>query len=338
MKILLITGKIKSHSCGVCDYTVKLYDSLKKNKQLNITQKYFKDISFLDLKAADLVILNYPCPEFGKSLMLHLKIFIARMIKTKILYVMHEFTYVKLWRKIAILPFIFLANKIVSVTNEQIKKFPRFLTKKMKFIPIASNLDSSFIEMSNSNEKDEFAISYFGVFYPAKKVENIIEAFSVFLGNNDERGNYVLKLIGGVHSAHRNYIEYLKNLISTKNMESKVEWYLNAPDNEVVSLLGETNVCVLPFEEGVTMRRSTFLTAISMKIPTITTNGKDTPLILNECKSILYANNPNEIAERIKEVEVDYSEYVTEASKSKEVLGLKNWDEIGEEYTKWIYS
>lgn len=333
MKVLFITGKIKKNTCGVCDYSMNLMDSLTKYSNLEIKQLNFNNVKISDIKKSGVIILNYPCPEYGKSLLPHFLIILSKIFSKRIIYVMHEFSYVKVLRKLVILPFILMANNIVSVTEEQIRSFPKFIANKMNFIPIASNITTVKSEKGKDEINKEFIISYFGVFYPAKKVEDIIMAFSKL---STKSKNNKLKLIGAVHPSHVKYVDDLKELIKKENIENCVEWKLNVSDVEVIDDLKNTDVCILPFKEGVTMRRSTFLTAISLEIPTITSLGKDTPFDLKKCKSVLFANNVEDIIRKIIEVKNNYRTYKTEAKNAKGILGFKDWDDIGGEFSELI--
>jgi glycosyltransferase involved in cell wall biosynthesis len=334
MNILIITGKLKQGSCGVCDYTNNLYESIKRVNNQNdntVIMKSVFEIRINDIIKTDVVILNYPCPEYGFSLKPHIMFVLSKLLNKKCIYVMHEFSFINRLRKFSIKPLLLFANKIISVTKEEIGKLKRNIQNKSTFIPIASNFDTSTI-ISNNNI-NEFTISYFGVFYPAKKIEYIIDAINIL----KLKGIKVrLSLIGAEHPKHKNYILALKEKVKSYNLDSQVTFFLNKEEKDVLELLSQSNACVLIFDEGVTMRRSSFLTALELGLNVITTIGRDTPKEITTHKGILLIENIAQLASAVEEL-VDNSDkynYIAEVENKK--IGLVNWKDIGEMYTSLI--
>ncbi len=335
MNLLMITGKLALGSCGVCDYTNNLYNNFP-SRDLLINKKTYKEVKVKDLKLADIILINYPCPEYGYSLMPLLKVLIGKIYGKQIVYVLHEYSYVHFIRKLVILIFLFISNKIVSVTEEEINRMPYFIRRKMKYIPITTNI--KFIENKKKEIKEEknnnlFTITFFGAFYPAKKVEKLIKVVDKLYKDNFKVRLY---LIGAKHPYHLNYLNQLEQLIKENQLEPITYWYIDCPEEKISELLSESDVCVLPFEEGVTLRRGTFLTSIQYSLPVVTTEGKDTPQIIRELRSVFFANDENEMEKILKDIYYNREEYKKIASLAKESLELWDWNKIGVEYYNFI--
>lgn len=325
-KVLLITGELTPGVCGICDYNNRLKEQLEKKEDYEFAMKSFRDVTIKDLRTADTVLLNYPCPHFGLNLTTHLKIFIAKVVGCKIVYGMHEFTYVHILRKFVIFLFLLMADQIFSVTEQEIKRLPRFLRKRTQFVPIASNITRNKHLLSRPDSCSHLTLTYFGAFYPAKKVEHLIlSAQELVASGMDIR----IRLIGARHPQHTDYIVYLEKLITNTDMSFRTEWYIDCEEGRVVELLDSSDVCILPFEEGVTMRRGTFLTCLELGIPVVTTKGQDTPNELLNTGSIFFADDPEGLTEHVERISENPERYRRLAQETKKQLGLVTWEDIG---------
>ncbi|RGR95831.1 glycosyltransferase [Heyndrickxia coagulans] len=328
--IIFLTGNIKKGKCGVCDYTFRLYEKLKSESQFSLQMVNVKDFRLKMLLKTDLIIINYPCPDYGRSILPLFYVIIARLLGKKIIYVMHELTYVKFLRKTVIKSFLIFASRIVSVTNEEIKRLPMKLRKKAKYIPIASNITP---KEGIDSIKGYTVFTYFGVFYPAKEIERIIRAAYLYKKNNR---NFKIRLIGARHPNHSDYIDSLKKMITKYKLKNEIEWYIDCPEYKVANLLNSTDIALLFYNEGVTLRRGSFLTSLENCIPVITNKGVDTPDSLLDYESIIFAESDKNIALQMENVSNNLSHYKKVALKTKKSLGLFTWNEISESYIKLI--
>lgn len=329
-KIVIVSGDLKKGSCGVCDYTSQLYKNLvnKKREDFRIDIVNFKNVSLKVIKENDVFIFNYPCPEYGYNISPFFKLLAARLLRKKVIYVMHEYTYVHILRKIMILSFLYISSKIVSVTQEEINKMNNHLKKKSEFIPIASNLANVKNDRTFKYKSNEIVLTFFGAFYPAKKVEHIIEVTKRLVETGK---NVKLQLIGARHEKHVDYLTKLEKLVNEYNLANFVEWHINCEDSKVISLMENSTVCVMPYEEGVTMRRSTFLTAIDLEIPVITTLGEDTPEIIKGLNSVRFGDSVEEITNEVLLIISNPNLYYESAKDAKNRIS-QSWSKISDSF------
>lgn len=336
MNLLVITGEMSPGGCGICDYNKRMLEELADKETLQVTTKCYKEISRYDLKQANAVFLNYPCPHFEKNFKVHAKLLAAKLLGCKIIYGMHEYSYVHTLRRAAIFLFLLMADRVFSVTKQEIARLPGFIRKKTVFVPISSNVHTGgIVGEPFRSEPGCITVSYFGVFYPAKKIEKLILAAK----QASKEGYPVnVRLIGARHPSHLDYVTALESLVEEAGLADHVSWHFECEENEVVRLLHSSDICVLPYEEGVTMRRGTFLTCLELGVPVITTSGADTPQELLQTESIFFADDVKGIAGCLKHVFQNPDSYRAKARITREKLGLASWKEVGRALERIVLS
>ena len=118
---------------------------------------------------------------------------------------------------------------------------------------------------------------YFGYIFPNKGLETLLRAFHLV----KSRGyNARLVIAGGVpahlYEERFSYLKELEELARTLGVGNEVVWTGQCDwDRDEASLyLHAADVCVLPFDEGVSMNNSTFAAAAAHGRPIISTRGK----------------------------------------------------------------
>jgi glycosyltransferase involved in cell wall biosynthesis len=154
---------------------------------------------------------------------------------------------------------------------------------------------------------DDFVIAYFGVLYRGKGLETLLWAFKKAAG---KRKDAKLVLIGGQanvldgYSYFQEICELSKKLgIERSILAREYEWdsfdgslYLHAAD-----------ACVLPFDQGVTLNRSSFGSAVAHGLPIITTRGStlESPFVDRSNVLLCRPKDPESMAAAIESVICD---------------------------------
>lgn len=353
MKICFIVGAFPNMKCGVGDYTSKLADEMGKNgnevsiitsskasnfysnniKVYNIINEWnFRNLKLIlrQLKEInpDVVNIQYPNGEYKKNLMINfLPFFIKKSIKCILIETVHEYSIFTILGKIRNFISFIKADEIIVVEEEYINEIKKLnKRKKIVFIPIASNIKQSMItEEGISKTKNELAvgdcklISYFGFAIQSKGIEDLLyaikeipEAKLLFLGELNKQDEYQRSLI---------------NLIKELKIEERViiTGFLN--EEMVADYLKSSDVCVLPFKNGVSKRNGSFLAAYNQNIPIVTTT-KDRTF---EKDGVYYTqiNNRKELINNIIKA-LDYKEKI-----NREII---TWDFIAKKYIERIQS
>jgi glycosyltransferase involved in cell wall biosynthesis len=119
----------------------------------------------------------------------------------------------------------------------------------------------------------DFVVAYFGVVYRSKGVETLLKAFQKVATQQPE---VKLALIGGQASVidGSSYFQEIVELSRQLGIEEKMvarEYDWNSLDGSLY--LRAADICVLPFDNGVTLIRSSFAGAAAHGLPIITTRG-----------------------------------------------------------------
>lgn len=122
--------------------------------------------------------------------------------------------------------------------------------------------------------QEDFVVAYFGVVYRSKGLETLLPAFSKIAA---KRKDVKLALIGGQASVldGPSYFQEICDLsrqlgIEDRTVAREYEW--DSSDGSFY--LRAADVCVLPFDNGVTLNRSSLAGAAAHGLPIITTRGK----------------------------------------------------------------
>jgi len=124
---------------------------------------------------------------------------------------------------------------------------------------------------------DVFAILYIGFIHGGKGLESLLRAFALV---SKWRSNMRLVLMGGAIAPESgnpvSYVETLDKLADSLGISDRVTWTGEYSwDSENTSLsLHASDVCVLPFSQGVHLNNSSFACVASHGVPVITTRGE----------------------------------------------------------------
>jgi glycosyltransferase involved in cell wall biosynthesis len=120
--------------------------------------------------------------------------------------------------------------------------------------------------------EDVLVLCYFGFLNSSKGGEELIEA----LDSLAQRGyNVALLMIGGAVGAsdptNRSYLDTVVQSIEEKNLAERVTWtgYLEPP--EVSASFAVADICVLPYRDGASFRRGSFMAALAHGMPIVST-------------------------------------------------------------------
>ena len=121
----------------------------------------------------------------------------------------------------------------------------------------------------------DLLLAYFGYIYPGKGVETLFKAFRVL---SAQRSNVRLMMVGGDIDL-RNHVSYIREVhMMPKEMgiDDKIKWTGGyAWDSDDASgYLRTADICVLPFDGGVSLHNSSFAAAAAHGLPIIATRGE----------------------------------------------------------------
>jgi glycosyltransferase involved in cell wall biosynthesis len=123
-----------------------------------------------------------------------------------------------------------------------------------------------------SIEPDDLLLGYFGFLNESKGSEELIEALGLLV----EQGLpvYLLMIGGRVGSSdptNRAFAERVDHLVANLGLSERVHWTGYASSEQVSGALLATDLCVLPYRDGVSFRRGTLLACLAHGRAIVTT-------------------------------------------------------------------
>jgi glycosyltransferase involved in cell wall biosynthesis len=148
-------------------------------------------------------------------------------------------------------------------------------------------------------QPDDFLLAYFGYIYANKGVETLLRAFQMV---SNQRSNVRLIMIGGnvTLATNLSYVHEMYGLGKTLGIADKVIWTGEyASDSDEASMyLYSADACVFPFNDGVTLNRSSLGAAAAHGLPIVTTEGMsvESPFIHQENMLLCPPQDPRALA------------------------------------------
>ena len=182
-------------------------------------------------------------------------------------------------------------------------------TNKIKVIPAPPLMRGASISSENpvrfqgrnvlGIDMHHIVISNFGHLYKMKGLETFLESLK-----HVSRDVRVL-IIGGAGDV--SYLEKLKEICRTTGVDGRVLWLGYCIDELASIYLSASDICVLPFNDGVRLNNSSFAVAASHGLPIVTTQGDnlEAPFINNENVKLCLPQSPELLGAAINELITD---------------------------------
>lgn len=279
MKILIISGSYPPETCGVGDYTYNLFNctTVRTSKwMLYISRNWkfraiCKTIHEIKAFSADVIFMQFPTMGYGWSLVPHIvTAFFSCCTPIKYTIVLHEFTHLSFKARLAVSIVLLTANHVIF-TNETDRqsaiRYFRRLRKHSSVVKIFSNIQKS-PELKPISQR-QFDLVNFGHIRPGKGLEAFLQVVQEIRAQA-----YPLHaiLIGQVPKGYETYYEHIAEMCARLS----VSIYLNIPAEEVATILNDSKIAYLPFPEGISERRGSFLAAASNGVIVLSNAGRFT--------------------------------------------------------------
>lgn len=159
------------------------------------------------------------------------------------------------------------------------------LAGRLRRIPLAANVGVVPVRGEEARREtrsrfgwpaDAEVVVYFGFLHPVKGIENLLEAHARLL---KQRPQARLILIGGAESLAlpgreaSSYRNGLQKLVLRLGLDGTVAMTGYLPEDEASRLLSGSDVGVLPFNQGVTLKSGSLLALLGHGLPTVVTRS-----------------------------------------------------------------
>ena len=360
LKIDIITGSYPPMRCGVGDYTYQLVKALRKEgiaagvltstaARLRSTHSFLRPIVrkwticrmiLQSIKmhrlSHNIVHIQYPTIGYGYHLGPQILLILLRLKGIKIVSTIHEFHLARTLRRISLLPFLIWSNSLIFTAEEErgavLDAYPwlkRKLQDKCYVIPVGSNIP--VIDDHMVTKTGDRIVSFFGLFYPGRRIELVIDSFKKAY---ERHPDLKFRLIGDIHPRHKAYFHKIRSYAEDILPLDRIEWVLGKTPEEIAVALLQSDVCVLPFPDGASFRRTTLIAALSLGVPIVTSKGRHTPDKLIDAQNVLFAENEDEMAEKINSVLIDKE--LSAKLKNNEIIlsRMFSWEQIAREHIR----
>ncbi|MBM4065609.1 MAG: glycosyltransferase family 4 protein [Planctomycetes bacterium] len=307
-KVAMVTGSFPDDPCGVGDYTARLSQELArqgihvcvlttdlpeiKSLQPSITvckvvkswrlYNTFRFVRFLKAMKPDLIHIQYPTRGYRWFLLPNFLPLICWFIFPKLCRIatIHEFTIAHTFRKIGMIFLLLLSNKIIFPDRQEasavLKWFPR-LKGRYTVIPIGANIEPVSNTVSSRRMAEIPYIVYFGFATKSKDVITLFHAFKQLLLHGVQ-----CKLVMITHLSDDDH-----SVMKELGIEHAITITGYCTPEQVSFYFTNAIACVLPFKDGVSLRRGTFLTALRHGLPVVTTMGENVPEALKNWENVI---------------------------------------------------
>lgn len=185
-------------------------------------------------------------------------------------------------------------------------------------------------------------ISYFGFMNESKGVEALVDALAIV----NERGiSAKLVVIGGEAGqsdpTNRACIDRVRAAISSKGLDQRVSWTGFASPEQVSAHLLSSDLCVLPFRDGASLRRTSLLAALEHGLAIVTTMplGPEPMLRNGENVTMVRRDDPISIADAVEYLWHDEAKRARLSTGAAALAAQFRWPEIAQKHVdmyEWL--
>ena len=308
MKVHIISGSYPPMQDGVGDYTKQLFFSIKRyykealevfliTTRTESSEDHIEDgvfpiadnwgsrdicgiIRFICKRCPDIVHIQYPANGYKRSVSISFLPIMLQVFspKTRLICTIHEFNNRTFLGKMRLYIGILFCDQIIVVSVQYVKellRWPFLFYKKITVIPVGANLpkvvdpDLSLRKQFENRfniKQDDRIVAHFGVIRPSKGIEFLLKEFRNAVSVNNR---LKLVLIGWIDQKY--YGSVILPMIKEEFLEKHVILTGDLSSREASECISMAEICVLPYEDGVSTKRGSFMAVLQNNIPVITT-------------------------------------------------------------------
>ncbi len=151
-------------------------------------------------------------------------------------------------------------------------------------IPIGSDIESRQFSAEERVQRraargygsEQLVLGYFGFLNESKGGLTLIETLAALAGEGlDAHLLMIGERVGASDETNFRYLQRVEAAISEHGLDSRVQWTGHQSDAEVAADFNAIDVLVMPYEDGMSMRRSTLTAALANGCAIVTTHPQD---------------------------------------------------------------
>jgi glycosyltransferase involved in cell wall biosynthesis len=175
------------------------------------------------------------------------------------------------------------SDAAITTNREDFENLKPELTSPPALIPIGSNIAPALPAGYNRDAvrarwgagPGDFLLCFFGFVNERKGVDTLLQALHLLDSAPQKAGNPQLLFIGGQTGAsdptNVAYLAQIEALIGQLGLANRVHWTGYVPAEQVTASFLASDLCVLPFRDGVSFLHGTLHAALAHGVPILTT-------------------------------------------------------------------
>lgn len=244
---------------------------------------------------------------------------------------------------------LFMARQaagIITTNNADFNNLKEVVNSPLTTIPIGSNIEAyqpNHVELNEVRENlrlhdDDVLLGYFGFVNESKGADTLVQAVAKL------PPEYHLVFIGGQTGASDNtnaaFASQVREFIEDQNLVGRVHWTGFMPENRVSTFLKAADLMVIPFHDGVSLRRGTLMATLAHGCALVTTipTVPVPELIHGENVWLVPAADAGALSEAILLLKDDRDLRARLGAGAKKVAANFSWDEIARRTVEFYQS
>jgi glycosyltransferase involved in cell wall biosynthesis len=307
-KLLIISGTWPPMPCGIGDYTARLAEHLSKRGLVVhvLTSRAAEELPtgesntglivhplvlkwdwnilrevrrFIFTFKPDAVNIQWPTYAYRRSLAINFLPFFIRTTFPSLpqMVTIHEFRYFHFWTRFRLLPTFFLARKIIAIDPQDIpfmKRIAPWIEKRITTIPVASNLPAVPLDFDRETQRrqlgiapEDFVFCFFGFANTPKGLEYLIPALKQVMTDFPKVKFLLLSQL----SKDNHYQRKIKHDLDNLGHQSRIINPPYVPPETAAGYLACADCAVLPFVDGISVKRTSLIACLTQGVPVIST-------------------------------------------------------------------
>jgi polysaccharide biosynthesis protein PslF len=306
MRVAMVTGSYPPQPCGVGDYTERLVHELRSagitvdvvtteasdrksevSVQYTLKQWSLRNwicaLRWMRSRQYDVMHIQYPARFYGYRPSLGFLAILAKIYlpRIPIVVTLHEFSITHLLRKLTSVALLSPASAVVLTADSErrvVAQWMPWLGSRVYVLTMATTIPEIPVDAKHRRElrqsygidDEDVVYVYFGLLHPNKGIEKLLQSFAAV---HHRMPKTKLMMLSQFEPSINAYHAGLQADVAALDIGGSVVWagYL---DNVAVSEhLASADVGLFPFQDGVTLRRLSFMTGMSHGLPILTTSG-----------------------------------------------------------------
>lgn len=306
--LMVITGTWPPMACGVGDYTFMLCENLaqrgfhvhvltskkdrpdlqhKSRPRLEVHDR-IDNWSWSMLRTTgraiaelkpDVINFQWPTAAYGRSLAVNLLPFYLRkrFPHIPLITTLHELRYFSPWSRLRIRPALEVSRRLILVDPQDRECLSRLYAKasaRCSEIRLGSSLPGRPEQFNREARRQslgfnaqDFVVAFFGFANPPKGLENLFRALRRLRNSYPEIKLLMLSQLSGKNPYQRRILRDL-NATALHAITTRPEY---AEPYLAAEYLASADCAVLPFIDGVSLKRSSLMACLAQELPIITT-------------------------------------------------------------------